>query len=125
MGFDKGAEMIGHLKLLAPSLDEMEIEDMNPLLNKREKTHGAFRDVASISQGLKDVMRGAPNWDKLTDGQREALEMDAAKTARILCGDPNFRDHWDDKSGYSELGGQGSPVNMPTIHLDVAEALKS
>jgi len=117
--------MIGHLKLLAPSLDEMEIENMNPLLNKREKTHGVFREVASMSQSLKELIRSGKNWDKLTDGQKEALEMDASKTARILCGDPNFRDHWDDKAGYSELGGQGSPVNMPTIHLDVAEALKS
>jgi len=116
--------MIGHLKLLAPSLDEMEIEDMNPLLNKREKTHGNYRDVASMSQSLKELIRSGKNWDKMNDGQKEALEMDACKTARILCGDFNFRDHWDDKSGYSELGGQSGNTNLPTVTLDIAEAMK-
>jgi len=33
-----------------------------------------------------------------------ALEMISLKLARIICGDPNFADHWDDIAGYAELG---------------------
>jgi hypothetical protein len=31
------------------------------------------------------------------------LEMIAHKIARILSGDPNHRDHWEDIAGYAEL----------------------
>ena len=116
--------MIGHLKLLAPSLDEMEIEDMNPLLNKREKTHGNYRDVASMSQSLKELIRSGKNWDKMNDGQKEALEMVSVKLARILSGDKDFRDHWDDIVGYAQLGGQNSPTNLPTVTLDLTKAME-
>lgn len=77
--------------------------DIQETLAQRAKTHGDFADHSRISQGLKDVMRSAPNWPRLTAAQREALEMDAHKTARILCGDPDYADHAVDKVGYMSL----------------------
>lgn len=41
--------------------------------------------------------------DKLDDVQRESLSMIFHKIGRILAGDPNFRDHWDDIAGYAKL----------------------
>jgi hypothetical protein len=35
--------------------------------------------------------------------QVEALEMIAHKIGRILSGDPNHQDHWDDIAGYAKL----------------------
>jgi len=112
------------LKLVSKSLDEIEFKEMTvvELLSEREKTHGKYRDVAALSQALKDVMRSSKNWHRLTDGQREALEMDASKTARILSGDADFRDHWDDKAGYSKLGSESSGLSLSTVKMDLENA---
>jgi hypothetical protein len=49
-------------------------------------------------------MKSGTNWISLSDGQAEALEMIAGKIARILSGNPDFADHWDDVIGYAQLG---------------------
>lgn len=73
------------------------------LLDARGKTHGKFVEHAAVTQTLKQVMRTMPNWDKLRPDQKEALEMNAHKVGRILAGDPDFVDHWDDIAGYAKL----------------------
>jgi len=97
---------------------------MTPLLTDRERTHGIFKDTASLAQSLKDVMRSSKNWERLSDSQKEALEQDATKTARILSGDFNFRDHWDDKGGYSQLGAISIKPSMPQITADLTEVMQ-
>jgi len=89
----------------------------------KQKTHGDYKNTANISQSLKNVMSGGENWDALKDTQREALELIAMKIARILSGDHNFRDHWDDIEGYAELGGNYSGVSMPQVKLDLVAAM--
>jgi hypothetical protein len=79
------------------------IPDLDALLAEREQTHGDYPVVASISQQLKDMLRAQPGWVRLSDVQREALDMECSKNARILAGNPNERDHWDDKAGYNRL----------------------
>lgn len=89
----------------------------------KEKTHGVYRDTAEMSQNLKNVMGVGKNWESLNNSQREALEMIAVKIARILSGDVNYRDHWDDIEGYAELGGDNSKTSLPQIKLDLAVAM--
>lgn len=84
----------------------MSTDTTDALLVERSKTHGDFSEHARITQQLKDVMRSAPGWIILTYEQRESLEMQAHKTGRILAGDPNHRDHWDDQAGYARLVSQ-------------------
>jgi hypothetical protein len=77
----------------------------NELLAERGKTHGKFSEHADITQSLKRIFN---YWthardDLLTDSQREALDMIAHKIGRILAGDPNYQDHWDDIAGYAKL----------------------
>lgn len=74
------------------------------ILNERQKTHGDYNEVAHVSQSLRRVMKESQNWDKLNDSQREALEMMCSKFGRLLSGDMNFKDHWDDLAGYAKLG---------------------
>lgn len=81
----------------------MPSSDVVSLIIERAETHGDYSIQASISQRLKDVMRSAPNWDRLSSSQKESLEMDSVKNSRILCGNPNEVDHWDDKAGYAKL----------------------
>jgi hypothetical protein len=72
------------------------------LISERQKTHGLFAEQARLAQALKDIFRCAPNWVLLSPAQREGLDMNANKVARILAGDPSFKDHWQDISGYAE-----------------------
>jgi hypothetical protein len=77
--------------------------DIHETLKERGSKHGKFEDHAAITQAIKDVMHESPNWDKLPDTMKEALDMDAHKTGRILAGDFNHHDHWHDKVGYITL----------------------
>ena len=74
------------------------------IIQERAKTHGDYKSTAGWSQSLKDMFRSSGNWNTLNDGQREALEMIAVKLARLLNGNPQFPDHWNDISGYGNLG---------------------
>ncbi len=73
------------------------------ILTERKKTHGEYNEHARITQELKRCMEGEQGWYRLNDGQREALAIIAHKIGRILCGNPNFKDHWDDIAGYATL----------------------
>lgn len=78
-------------------------DDVNKILAERGSTYGDFSDNSAISRVLKDTMSGYAGWGRLTNVQREALDMIAHKISRILAGDPNFKDHWDDIAGYATL----------------------
>jgi hypothetical protein len=39
----------------------------------------------------------------MSDVQREAMHMIMLKIARIISGDNNTHDHWDDIAGYAKL----------------------
>jgi len=73
------------------------------LLAERGKTHGEYSDHARVTQAIKAVMVVSPNWAKLSEIQKETLEMNAHKVGRILSGDPDHLDHWDDIAGYAKL----------------------
>ena len=48
-------------------------------------------------------MRTAPGWKRLTNAQREGLEMVQHKIARMLNGDPTYLDNIVDINGYATL----------------------
>jgi hypothetical protein len=80
-----------------------EVGGLDELLDDRGKTHGRWRDNARIAQSMKELWRREDGWKRLSEGQRECLEMIAHKIARVLAGDPNHIDHWADIGGYAEL----------------------
>ena len=92
---------------------------VDKLLSDRKKTHGNFPDNARISQMLKQVARTAPNWDNMNEAQRESFDLQASKWGRILAGDHNFTDHWDDLVGYATLGGTHSGTSLATVASDI------
>lgn len=77
--------------------------DIAEILAERGSRYGSFETHAFITQRLKAVMTQAPKWPELKDDQIEALEMIAHKIGRILNGDPNYVDSWDDIAGYAKL----------------------
>ena len=78
------------------------------LLAERGKVLGDYAVHAQITQDVKEVLHGSPNWQfasrrRLSPMQKETLEMIAHKIGRIMAGDPNEPDHWADIAGYAEL----------------------
>ena len=73
------------------------------LTAERGKVHGDFTEVSETAQTFKNYARTRRNWERLTDVQKEGLDMILHKISRILCGDPNHKDHWDDVAGYAKI----------------------
>lgn len=78
-------------------------DQIDNVLADRQTSHGNYADTARTAQHMRGAMREGNNWAILTDIQRESLDMIAMKIARILSGDPNHADHWDDITGYARL----------------------
>jgi len=76
--------------------------NISAIIADRQKTHGDFDDHAAATQGIKRAIRAYYS-DRLTTAQIESLDMIAHKIGRILAGDPDFADHWNDIAGYAKL----------------------
>jgi hypothetical protein len=88
------------------NLEDLFPEDgVNGILNERARVYGAFEDNARVAQGLKRVMAEHARAKDRTfaDDQWEALEMIASKISRIVNGNPDSVDQWDDIAGYATL----------------------
>lgn len=72
-------------------------------LAERGNRYGDFTDHARICQHLKSYAMSTDGWERLSDVQRQALDVIADKIARILSGDPNYADNWHDIQGYAKL----------------------
>ena len=80
-------------------------DDIGTILRERGSRYGKFADHAAITQSLKGVIE---SWLKaknkaLAPDQKEALDMIAHKVGRIVNGDPDYIDSWDDIAGYAKL----------------------
>ena len=76
----------------------------NPAVPNRDRQHGGLDAVGITSQQIKASMREGINWKSLAlhPAAREALDMIAHKTARVLSGsDPHDFQHWEDIAGYA------------------------
>lgn len=96
------------------------------IIFERSKTHGDFAKVSLMSQQLKAVLAQGDNWAKLTDQQREAIEMICPKLARIMFGNNNTSEHWNDISGYALLAADDYKFNVNDISVEdeIAEFAK-
>lgn len=59
------------------------------------------------------MMKDGRSWDDCTYSQKEALEMIAHKIGRIVNGDPDYQDSWDDIAGYAVLASQEIASRKP------------
>lgn len=73
------------------------------LLNTREATHGDYGVNAGIAQAVKAVFHQTPEFAKLDATQKESAELIATKFGRLISGDPNCIEHWEDIAGYAML----------------------
>lgn len=78
--------------------------DIDETLAERGARYGDFSDHAAVCQKIKlAYLYGPSRWDRLSDVQKQALEVIADKIARVLTGDPNYADNWHDIQGYAKL----------------------
>lgn len=83
-------------------------ETVEKMLAGREERYGSFQEHATIAQELKQAMQTSRKWDALSDDKKEALEMIQHKVARILNGNPDYNDNWQDIAGYAILVEKGA-----------------
>ena len=78
---------------------------VDAILDKRAEQYGSFYDLASLAQGLKNVMMThlQKHNKTLVVDQQEALEFILSKIARITNGDADYADSWVDIAGYAKL----------------------
>jgi hypothetical protein len=78
---------------------------VNTLLQERALQYGTFASLAKTAQEFKSVLYrelGSRN-KRLADDQSEALDMIMTKIARVINGDANHVDTWNDIAGYAKL----------------------
>ena len=80
---------------------------IDTILEERGKRYGKFSDHAQITQQLKSriAMHVKQQGILLEFDHQEALDMICHKIGRIVNGDPNYADSWDDIAGYAKLVG--------------------
>jgi len=72
------------------------------ILKNRQRDYGNFKELSEISQGLKKM--SSPYIVKMNDDfKKEAISMILHKISRLLNGNHNKIDTWQDISGYAEL----------------------
>lgn len=76
---------------------------IDKILDKRQDTHGKFRNVAASAQAIKAIITNGQSYGMLVPEQRESLDLIATKIARIIEGNPNHKDGWVDIEGYARL----------------------
>jgi hypothetical protein len=77
------------------------MSDVEKTLAERGKRYGDFSGHSEISIALKDVVRSYDG--NLRPVHKEAIDMILHKIARILNGDPEYKDNWHDIAGYAKL----------------------
>ena len=82
------------------------MSEISPFIADKEQVNGPFSRQANLSQRLKRLIpfyfcRDMP--EEEADIYEEALDMILHKVARVMAGNPQEVDHWQDIAGYATL----------------------
>lgn len=83
------------------------------LTKVRGPVHGNFAEGATITQGVLALFQGGSSWGRMSAAKKEALHMIVHKMHRIVTGNPDHKDHWDDIGGYGQLGADDCVAAAP------------
>lgn len=72
-------------------------------LNDRDARYGGFDEFSETCQKIKSIIYNSPGYEKMNPLQKESMDMVAHKLTRIIMGDPNYLDSWQDLAGYAQL----------------------
>jgi len=71
------------------------------ILDQRGERYGEYTNVATTSRTIKEAIVNGSNIEAAGDDMRESMDMIANKLARIVNGDPYYKDSWQDIAGYA------------------------
>lgn len=80
------------------------------ILDERSSRYGSFADNSRYAQQIIKVVRDGQQERisagrlPMTEYQVNALHMIAQKMSRIISGDADYADNWDDIAGFAQLG---------------------
>lgn len=77
--------------------------EVSDTLAERGARYGDFTDHANICDNNLVYWQSLPGWGALSADKRQALRTISDKIARILNGDPEYKDNWHDIQGYAKL----------------------
>lgn len=83
------------------------LDEPKALTNERRRSHGDWLEQARVGLNLDHAAQDSNGYARLKPYQRKSVDMILVKLSRILSGDPNHADHWDDIGGYAHLGKGG------------------
>jgi len=77
--------------------------EVDQILEDREVTHGDFEIKAMWIQEIMEHLIGLNAYQKMEADKKEAIHMILVKLSRIIYGNHDHADHWDDIAGYALL----------------------
>jgi len=77
--------------------------EVDQILEDREVTHGDFEMKAMWIQEIMENLIGLNSYQNMEADKKEAIHMILVKLSRIIYGNHNHADHWDDIAGYALL----------------------
>jgi hypothetical protein len=85
----------------APPKQRPTTVDVRLVIRSREAAHGDLAIYAALLIRLQAVVRDGPNWAKLGDTSKVAIDELLRALTGALVGDPDLRDHYDAIAGYA------------------------
>ena len=85
----------------APPKQRPTVVDVRLTIRAREAVHGDLAIFASILTRFKSVARDTPNWSKLSETHRVAIDEMLRALTSALVANPDLREHYDDIAGYA------------------------
>ena len=79
--------------------------DTDKLIKERTGQHGSYSSNAKVTLGIIEALQRGEGYYKLSPEQEYGLMMIANKMCRIVSGNPDFKDHYEDIIGYAKLAG--------------------
>jgi len=77
--------------------------EVDQILEDREVTHGDFEMKAMWIQEIMENISGLYSYQEMEADKKEAIHMILVKLSRIIYGNHDHADHWNDIAGYALL----------------------
>ena len=77
--------------------------EVDQILEDREVTHGDFEMKAMWIQEIMEHLISLNAYQNMEADKKEAIHMILVKLSRIIYGNHDHADHWDDIAGYALL----------------------
>lgn len=79
------------------------MDKVTEILKDRTSKYGDYRDNANITQDCMSILMAGRSASRLNQMHKEGIHMIVHKLSRIVNGDPDLNDSWDDIAGYARL----------------------